>query len=422
MALDKKDHTAVMDPANDPAATSNASTMMLSRDNSLMAPSSEEDKIHQEAKASASAGGTLMKQEGTDPLEFLDRSGGDVIGSLQHQQQQQQQQFQSAPPPSTWHAGGDVSAAAASSNQQIAEQQILSADSILLQQVLTSSRPIGTMQGDPVSYPLIPATAVRADTDTTATGNLSFPQPSRNSNAALQIALKEYLASVGAASKTAVQPGGHNISPSLNKYALAASTMRSSSSSGQAGKSFSGGGYSLLDRSLALKAASIDAAKREEVHPPVCVYMNSDEDHLSKYQCLLRKQLEFFEATKDDVQWNAQGRNKPIVLGQVGIRCRYCAQLPAWSRARGAVYYSSSLVGLYQAAQNLSKNHFSNHCRLLPEPARRHLVELRGDKRRAAGGKKYWAAGARVLGIEQYQDGLRFVISPTGKSGSTVQG
>jgi hypothetical protein len=49
-------------------------------------------------------------------------------------------------------------------------------------------------------------------------------------------------------------------------------------------------------------------------------------------------------STPDDVQWNAQGRNKAIVLGQVGIRCRYCARLPTWSRSRGAVYYSATLV------------------------------------------------------------------------------
>jgi hypothetical protein len=36
----------------------------------------------------------------------------------------------------------------------------------------------------------------------------------------------------------------------------------------------------------------------------------------------------------------------------VGIRCRYCARLPTWSRARGAVYYSATLDGLYQAVSN----------------------------------------------------------------------
>jgi hypothetical protein len=112
--------------------------------------------------------------------------------------------------------------------------------------------------------------------------------------------------------------------------------------------------------------------------------------------------------TSDDVQWNAQGRNKAIVLGQVGIRCRYCSRLPTWSRARGAVYYSAALDGLYQAAQNMAKNHLCRHCRLIPGETRRQLIALRDCKRRAAGGKKYWAEGASVLGVVQNEDGLRF--------------
>jgi hypothetical protein len=117
----------------------------------------------------------------------------------------------------------------------------------------------------------------------------------------------------------------------------------------------------------------------------------------------------FTRRNPDDVQWNAQGRNKAIVLGQVGIRCRYCAQLPTWSRARGAVYYSASLDGLYQAAQNMAKNHLCRHCRLIPGDSRGKLISLRDCKRRAAGGKKYWAEGARVLGVVQSNDGLIFM-------------
>ena len=31
-------------------------------------------------------------------------------------------------------------------------------------------------------------------------------------------------------------------------------------------------------------------------HPPIIVYMECDEESLSDYQCLLRKQIEMFEA------------------------------------------------------------------------------------------------------------------------------
>ena len=74
--------------------------------------------------------------------------------------------------------------------------------------------------------------------------------------------------------------------------------------------------------------------------PAVPVYTDFDEETLTAYQCLLRKQLELFEAGPDDVRGNAQGRNTPIRLGQVGIRCRHCAHLPKAARSRGSVYYS----------------------------------------------------------------------------------
>jgi hypothetical protein len=50
---------------------------------------------------------------------------------------------------------------------------------------------------------------------------------------------------------------------------------------------------------------------------PVPMTTDLDDVHVSKYQCLVRKQIQFFEATDDDVRSTAQGRNKPIVLGQV---------------------------------------------------------------------------------------------------------
>lgn len=118
--------------------------------------------------------------------------------------------------------------------------------------------------------------------------------------------------------------------------------------------------------------------------------------------------------TFDDVQWNAQGRNKAIVMGQVGIRCRHCSRLATWARARGAVYYSTTLDGLYQAAQNMAKNHLCKHCRLIPPEIKNQLLGLRDCKRRAAGGKTYWAEGARVLSVIESSNGLRFRNSKTG--------
>jgi hypothetical protein len=75
----------------------------------------------------------------------------------------------------------------------------------------------------------------------------------------------------------------------------------------------------------------------------IVLYMSCDDESLSEYQCLVRKHIELFEAGHIDVESNAQGRNKPIVMGQVGIRCRHCTMLPPKNRSRGAMYYPAKV-------------------------------------------------------------------------------
>jgi hypothetical protein len=141
---------------------------------------------------------------------------------------------------------------------------------------------------------------------------------------------------------------------------------------------------------------------------PVALYMSCDEDSLSEYQCLVRNQIELFEARREEVESNAKGRNKPIVLGQVGIRCRHCSMLPPRQRARGAMYYPAKLNGLYQAAQSMASGHLCYHCQHIPVAIRQELLVLRERKSSAGGGKKYWGDGVRIIGVFEDEDGLRF--------------
>ena len=85
------------------------------------------------------------------------------------------------------------------------------------------------------------------------------------------------------------------------------------------------------------------------------VALANDETELSPYQCLVRQQIEVFEKDRVDNAdgERAQGRNRPIVVGQVGIRCRHCgAHSDKKMRAKGSVLYPSTLLGVYQTAQS----------------------------------------------------------------------
>jgi hypothetical protein len=134
----------------------------------------------------------------------------------------------------------------------------------------------------------------------------------------------------------------------------------------------------------------------------------SDDESVSPYQCFARKQIELFEAGEVDVESGAQGRNKPVVLGQVGIRCIHCADLHPKLRTRAAVYYPSRLGVLYQAAQNIVNVHLPELCESIPEDVRARLISLDNKRSAVGGGKVYWSDTAKVQGVIDTADGLRF--------------
>jgi hypothetical protein len=144
--------------------------------------------------------------------------------------------------------------------------------------------------------------------------------------------------------------------------------------------------------------------------PPYVLYLSCDgRNSFSEYQQLLRKQIEVFESGPEEVNAAAQGRNKPIVLGQVGIRCRHCAYVPPISRTRGAVYFPSKLEGVYQMAQNMANTHLCASCPKIPQDIRAELIRMQADKPSLGGtGKTVWAHRVGVLGVFEDSCGLRY--------------
>ena len=68
----------------------------------------------------------------------------------------------------------------------------------------------------------------------------------------------------------------------------------------------------------------------------------------------------------------------------------------------------------------MSKNHLENECKAIPSHIRDELLKKKFIKRRAAGGKKFWADSAKSLGIFEDQYGLRFSKTARDNAGNNV--
>lgn len=138
-----------------------------------------------------------------------------------------------------------------------------------------------------------------------------------------------------------------------------------------------------------------------------------DQDHLSPYQCELRKHLELFEADPAEVQGSrASGRLGKVALGQIGLRCRYCARVDPARRSKGSTNYTGSLEGVYQIAQNIARAHLCGKCANIPVETKIYLIQLRVEGLRSGTGgartggrnpKKHWKKSIRKRGIYQFQ-------------------
>lgn len=142
------------------------------------------------------------------------------------------------------------------------------------------------------------------------------------------------------------------------------------------------------------------------------VFTEDEKYVLSEYQSFLRQQMVYVE-TKSAAErkgGKTQGRNKPITAHQVGVMCIHCAKVPYDARPRGAVYYPATLEGVYQAAQNMSKNHFEvRRCQAIPDHVQNRLIELKRTKSVNVGtGKDYWKKSAENIGICEVDSRLFF--------------
>uniref|UniRef100_A0A7S3DXD6 Uncharacterized protein n=1 Tax=Entomoneis paludosa TaxID=265537 RepID=A0A7S3DXD6_9STRA len=146
---------------------------------------------------------------------------------------------------------------------------------------------------------------------------------------------------------------------------------------------------------------------------PALLAQPDDHLKLSTHQALLRQNIEAFEATPDDATIHARGRNRAILAGQVGIRCRHCKNLPVLQRQRGSTYFPNSLTGIYQAVLNMNTVHMQvGVCTEMPADLKNEFVNsmCTTKKHQSGAGKQFWAESGKRLGlVDTEEDGIRFI-------------
>jgi hypothetical protein len=129
-----------------------------------------------------------------------------------------------------------------------------------------------------------------------------------------------------------------------------------------------------------------------------------DKEWLSDTDCFVRRQLEVFCATKEDVETARLDRKYPVFEGQIGIRCVHCALSKG---AKGAaVAYPFSISGIYESVREFQRLHLDG-CGNLPSSVRSKLAGLKGASSLSSVLRKYYVLAARALGLKDTRDGIR---------------
>jgi hypothetical protein len=145
-----------------------------------------------------------------------------------------------------------------------------------------------------------------------------------------------------------------------------------------------------------------------------CVPLGIDEDvnWLSELLCFVRSELvEVYRA--QDTEVRDRNSTRRVRLGQVGIRCRFCAHEPAGTRASRSSCFPSSLARIYQSLTMMMRDHFGN-CQAIPQDVLIKYTDLkRNTSQGATDSKTYWVDSAMKLGLEDSDDGIWVSSTPT---------
>jgi hypothetical protein len=137
--------------------------------------------------------------------------------------------------------------------------------------------------------------------------------------------------------------------------------------------------------------------------PSFSLGVSEDPNWLSEFHCFVRSDLvEVYCASHDEVK----ARNNSISYQQLGIRCRFCAHMPASARSGRASAFPSSLRQIYQSFTMMLRDHFVS-CEAIPASTLEQFTSLKNKPAQGAtDSKRYWIYSARKIGMADSADGI----------------
>ena len=145
--------------------------------------------------------------------------------------------------------------------------------------------------------------------------------------------------------------------------------------------------------------------------PTLLLGTKEDVDNLNQIHCFVRRNIEVFVATKEDISAPSPGRKTALRVGQVGLRCVHCFNNDSRFRVKRAVCYPSNISRVYNCVSDMKFDHFSL-CKFLPASERETFDKLKADKISNARGKggnntaRYYKESAMKIGMFEDQDGM----------------
>jgi len=156
-------------------------------------------------------------------------------------------------------------------------------------------------------------------------------------------------------------------------------------------------------------AASVTSPSSGPISPSsrILLAISEDKEWLSDMDCFIRRQLEVFCATEEDVAVAQSDRKYPVNLNQIGIRCVHCALCKDGIGARGtAVAYPYSISGIYESVREFQRLHLEA-CSNLPCDIKDKFSGFKGSASLSSVLRKYYVLAAKALGLYDTPDGIR---------------